>query len=760
MNRILTFVLFITTTLAIGQSDFNLELVSNVPIPSGCNDIWGFVDSNGVEYALVGTRTDTRIYDLSTPSQPIEKLIIPGTTTTWRDIKSYGNYIYSISDNTPDGLTVIDMSEAADTITYTNYFPQVNFTTGPDTVVNAHNLYIDENGILYLCGTNVGVGGVIFLDLNIDPEEPPVLGIEDFNYAHDMFARGDTLYTSDIFQGRLSIYDISNKATPLLMGSTTTSMSFTHNAWPSDDGKYIFTTDERSNAWIDAYDISDIANIVKLDRIRTTENLNDKAPHNTHYHNGYLVTSWYSEGVVVVDAHDPSNMVITGQYDTNAGDSGFVGCWGTYPYLPSGLVLATDRQNGLFVLQPDYQRASYLTGLVNDEVTGLPLTDVMVSVADRDEITTFTDAMGRISAGTYGAGDFEITISKLGYITKTFTVQLISGETSDFIETLVPRELRTLNGVVINDTNGDPIEGGIVRLITDIDERILTADANGNFTTDVFEGSINMIAGAWGYLHREIAQDIDQEDIDLTIELSQGYQDDFVLDQNWEEIGSDPDYAWERVEISDLGIADTPGDIGTEYYVLQGIVGGTSQLISPSMDLSGFNKPAIVFEYINIVAESQIVYSFETPQESGQVGTPSNTNMWTSQALEPGDYVTDLTDVRFAITGVNTFGTQNMFGFDAFRVIELEPSSAADITESSNYNIYPNPTQNNVTVESNDSSIKRLELVDVTGKLLIAKEVNGEKVIQLNTTELEIGIYLLKIISDNSDIQTVKIVKE
>ena len=32
----------------------------------------------------------------------------------------------------------------------------------------------------------------------------------------------------------------------------------------------------------------------------------------------------------------------------------FDGCWGAYPYLPSGLILATDQQEGLFILHTPY----------------------------------------------------------------------------------------------------------------------------------------------------------------------------------------------------------------------------------------------------------------------------------------------------------------------------------------------------------------------------------------------------------------------
>ena len=73
----------------------------------------------------------------------------------------------------------------------------------------------------------------------------------------------------------------------------------------------------------------------------------------------YLVISYYRDGVIIVDVSDPANMVEVGQFDTSPFSSapGFQGCWGAYPYLSSGNILATDRQEGLFVLSPNYVEA-------------------------------------------------------------------------------------------------------------------------------------------------------------------------------------------------------------------------------------------------------------------------------------------------------------------------------------------------------------------------------------------------------------------
>jgi hypothetical protein len=68
--------------------------------------------------------------------------------------------------------------------------------------------------------------------------------------------------------------------------------------------------------------------------------------------------------------HNPDNLVEVGNFDSFLGqDGGFPGVWGTYPFLPSGKILASDRNNGLFVFIPNYVRACYLEGSVVDSVT-------------------------------------------------------------------------------------------------------------------------------------------------------------------------------------------------------------------------------------------------------------------------------------------------------------------------------------------------------------------------------------------------------
>jgi hypothetical protein len=73
-------------------------------------------------------------------------------------------------------------------------------------------------------------------------------------------------------------------------------------------------------------------------------------------HNAYIADrvchmSYYTEGYVAVDVSNPAKIVKVAQLDTSAtGGAGYTGAWGCYPFQPSGVVYASDRDEGLHVI--------------------------------------------------------------------------------------------------------------------------------------------------------------------------------------------------------------------------------------------------------------------------------------------------------------------------------------------------------------------------------------------------------------------------
>ena len=374
-----------------------MELGSQIGYNVAVNDVWGWDDGNGNEFAIVGLRDGVSIVNVTDPYNAYEVERIFGINSNWRDIKSWKDHVY-VSNESGDGITVIDMSQLPSSAPSFQWEPTI---PGLGTLSEAHNLYVDENGVLHVSGSNLNSGGAIFVDVDTDPVNPEVIGWGVPIYNHDLYARGDTLYASEIREGDFAIYDISDKNNVIPLARQQTPFNFTHNAWLSDNSKVLFTTDERGNAPVAAYDISDLDNITLLDEYRPLTSLGTSTvPHNVHTWNDYLIISYYTDGGRVVDASRPTNLIEVGNFDSFfGGDGGFSGVWGAFPFLPSRTVLLSDRGNGLVVTVPTYKRACWLEGTVTEKGSGLPLQGVSVEIN-----STQANMASTANDGTYETG--------------------------------------------------------------------------------------------------------------------------------------------------------------------------------------------------------------------------------------------------------------------------------------------------------------------------------------------------------------------
>jgi hypothetical protein len=82
-------------------------------------------------------------------------------------------------------------------------------------------------------------------------------------------------------------------------------------------------------------------------------------------HNGFsrgnrYYMSNYQRGTTILDITDPTNPVEAGFFDSfpSSDSAAFNGVWGTYPYLPSGLIISSDINSGLYVLRDQTKTSS------------------------------------------------------------------------------------------------------------------------------------------------------------------------------------------------------------------------------------------------------------------------------------------------------------------------------------------------------------------------------------------------------------------
>ena len=744
------------------KAQLNIDSVSHINFQelhgANLNDVWGYVDEFGNEYAIVGTTLGTSIVDISNPSNPNEIFWLPGEESIWRDPKVFGDYAY-ITTEAEEGLTIIDLSP----LPQSNNL-NFNLFTGPigNSWTAAHNCYADSSGYLYVFGANRGNGGIIIYDLNTDPMNPLELGEFDTWYCHDGIVRNDTLYAAHIYDGIFTLINVSDKSNPILLGNQFSPGFFAHNIWPSTTGSHVFTTDEISAGKIGAFNILDPLNIIATDVYQASPG-SGVIPHNAFVIGDYLVVSHYTEGVKILDVSYPNNLVEIGNYDTypmQAPD--YEGCWGVYPYFPSNLIVASDMSEGLFILQPTYKKAAYLEGTVRDLNTNLPIpnVDVALTTNDQEEVTSST---GQYATGIESAGFYNVDFFKVGYFPKTESVLLFEDSLSTLDVYLEPIPTFNFDITVLDATTSMPVSDAKIKLKHPyvITEGITNGLGQESFNL-FYEDEYSLSIGLWGYETSCQNISIDSTTGSIIVELNQGFYDDFEFDFDWSVTGDAESGMWERaIPFATDGTVpgiDADFDCGNFAYItgnssnidpdFDDVDNGFTQLMSPNFNFDGLSNPHInysiayycfygpnlVDDTLSIIlsngTEQVIIDEFIPPVDvmnwvQKSIPVPSNISWNNSMKLilrisdlDSNVNITEVMFDRFFLSNENTEGLEET---------------------SSKLQIFPNPTYD--YLELSVYNDLKVSISDLNGNIVFEMEKCKSKI---DVSKLKTGIYLLR----------------
>ena len=321
------------------SDSYNMQLLSYFSFEEDCSDITGFYQ-DGREFAVIGLQNGAAFIDITDPYNPFETGRIDGSNSIWRDLKYWDRHVY-IGTEAEDGIKIVSVDNLDEPIL-------VNTITD---MLTSHNIHVDLDGYLYVVGSDVYDVWIYTLD---DPANPTLVGTWNTEYCHDIEVYNNKLYCAGIYTGNLHIVDVSDKTNPFTLASHFTGISgiSTHDVAVTEDEQYLFTGDENLSGHIKVWDISDYNNINLVDEYYTPE-YETHTSHNLYVRPGtdYLVISYYADGTRVVDISDPTNLEEIAYYDMSDIEGLYVSNWGTYAYLPSGYIISTDIEQGLFVLE-------------------------------------------------------------------------------------------------------------------------------------------------------------------------------------------------------------------------------------------------------------------------------------------------------------------------------------------------------------------------------------------------------------------------
>ena len=89
---------------AFAQTSRNFTQLANVDAyGSNYSSCCSYVHQDGREYAALGTSSGTAIYNITTPTAPVLVGFIAGPSSIWREMQSYRNWIYVVSEGTGTG---------------------------------------------------------------------------------------------------------------------------------------------------------------------------------------------------------------------------------------------------------------------------------------------------------------------------------------------------------------------------------------------------------------------------------------------------------------------------------------------------------------------------------------------------------------------------------------------------------------------------------------------------------------------------------
>lgn len=381
------------------------------------NDIWGWTDpETGKEYALVGLNNAVSFVDVSDPMEPVVigkldesnisakyrtlsdpnyeacKVGIGETEasknlsegSTWRDHKVFDDHLFIGSDAQPHGIQVFDLTKLR---SFDGTFLEFNQDALYSELANSHNVVInEETGFAYAVGASnadtCNTAGLHIIDIN-DPKNPVFAGCyEDTTpprrrsnsaYIHDAqcvnydgpdtdHAGKEVCFSSA--ERSLVIADVSDKSAPSTIGfATDPSMSYAHQGWLTEDHSFFLMNDELDEFNLGRTTKTYVFDVRDLDNptfINFFEHNTESIDHNLYVKDQLVYASNYVSGLRVLEMTDISSASLTqvGFFDSEPQtfanpNQEFNGTWSNYPYFESGIIIMSDINRGLFILQPN-----------------------------------------------------------------------------------------------------------------------------------------------------------------------------------------------------------------------------------------------------------------------------------------------------------------------------------------------------------------------------------------------------------------------
>eukprot|EP01125_Pyxidicula_operculata_P021781 TRINITY_DN8633_c0_g1_i1.p1 TRINITY_DN8633_c0_g1~~TRINITY_DN8633_c0_g1_i1.p1 ORF type:complete len:453 (+),score=83.27 TRINITY_DN8633_c0_g1_i1:84-1442(+) len=349
------------------------------------NDIWGWTDPQTKhEYAIFGAYDGTSFIDVTDATKPCVVGFLPTHTSAsfWRDIKVYKDHAFIVSEANGHGMQVFDLTKLRDyscvpALTRNVTMLPINKLTETYWYAefgSSHNIAInEETGYAYSVGSLTCNSGLHVIDIN-DPTNPTFAGcFADDGYVHDtqcvVYDGPDARYKGKEIcfcynEDTLTIVDVSDKSSMNMLSRVTyPDATYTHQGWLLPGSRYLLLDDELDEIYHEPHTrtmVWDAADLRSPKLVSTFYAKSEVIDHNLYTLGDRAYLANYCGGLRILDtteAQDGGDLSEVAFFDVSptCETREFLGSWSNYPYFPSGNIIVSSIERGLFVLKYNRQ---------------------------------------------------------------------------------------------------------------------------------------------------------------------------------------------------------------------------------------------------------------------------------------------------------------------------------------------------------------------------------------------------------------------
>ena len=663
------------------------------------NDSWGWTDpQTGKEYAIMGLDNGTAFIDISNPVAAIYlgKLPTHSQNSIWRDIKTYNNHAFIVSEASNHGMQVFDLTRLRDVSNPPENFDEDAHYSG---FGNAHNIVINEDsGYAYAVGTSTYSGGPHFIDISNPLNPTPAGGYSDDSYSHDAqvvtYSGPDTEHLGkEILIGsnenQIAIVDITNKNNPISLSTISYSnVAYTHQGWFTEDQRYFIVGDE-----IDEINVGFNTRTIIFD----FEDLDDPSFHFEYEgpteaidHNGYVkgdkyYLSNYRAGIRVLDISQIGDENITelGFFDTypDSNSANFNGAWSVYPFFASNNIVISDIDRGFFLVRDPSLGLDTGVIAITSPVDGSGLSDAEVVTIEIQNFGTITQTSIPVFYSLDGAAPVNETytgsIAQGATDTYSFTTTVDLSELTDYIivaGTELPGDI---------DTSNDDTTAEVSNFLCQPETNCTFGDGLRLVSVEEINNSSGCETDGYGDFTNLIANLAQGETYDIT--LSTGYGNQFV--KIWIDFNEDFAFSDNEVILNNYVIA--PGSTAGNFIE-------TTTVSIPSNATLGAHTMRV-----------KTNWNEDVPEDACEETAYGETEDYTATIIE------------------------DVLGWADVALIDFE--------------IAPNPAKENITITATCEPLESVEVFNILGQRVLHLTFDATMAKNININSLNSGMYLIKI---------------